>query len=482
MIHHWKKIRNIILTFFLCVLLSNIISISFAKTSKEMVDKAQSTEISNKVKTVGVKSFLNGFTNIFTDMNEYFANKDREKAKEEKKKEKEAKNKDKKLIDVKKIENVNKEPAKKKKAPYKVYSAPIIEDDNYFEYDKKTKMPPPKYKSVSPPSLSSFPKQFFPILPIGSGFKKEAQLLPFVSNKMLGSDLSNINRAIIVIHDISRNASQSLATLTTLSGSNSNNVLIISPQFPIEVDIMRFAKYLPDSGRQVARWNLNLGWQFGGVSKLSKRSVGISSFTAIDILMMFLTDKKRFPSLEKIIMVGHGYGADFLQRYSSVGVAPSIVKKENVDLKFVIANPSSYLYPTATRKVKSSKIFNYPNKKECPNVNDYPYGVNNLSSYARRRGASSIRLDYPLQSITYLIGNKIIVDNYLDRNCAAMMQGKTRLNRAINFSRYLIRSFGEKIKSKQIFVTVPNASYDPISLYGSYCGMKNIFGNGDCRN
>ncbi|MFA6280532.1 MAG: hypothetical protein WC612_07055 [Bdellovibrionales bacterium] len=329
------------------------------------------------------------------------------------------------------------------------------------------------------PPIAALPKQFIPILPMGFGAKAAPQLLPVASSVALDEDQTQVKRVIVFIHDMTRNAADGIATLMTLSGSEGEQTLILAPQFPLDVDIVRFAKYLPDSGRQVARWRIEDGWQWGGESTLGAGQRGISSYTALDILLLYLSDRERFPMLEKVILAGHGQGGDFVQRYAAVGKAPSVLKKEGLPMRYVVANPSSYLYMTASRPSPESARFIAPDVASCPNVNDYPYGLASLSSYAKSAGANAIRLDYPEKPVLYLVGDKILIDHYLDRSCAAMAQGPDRTVRGKNYGQYLSKSFGETAFGHMMTI-VPNAGYDPVSLFGSSCGMAALFGDGRC--
>ena len=433
-----------------------------------------------------------------------------------------------KMIKAKRLDNENPtgDPATAPPAPpppYKVYASPMIADDPVpvrsappvslepeIEIDMKAPPPLPqsvkkaldtasdgmvdieldskqikpsaapkaRYKGVPP--TSALPKQFFPILPLGGGDDAQAQLLPIASNIELDADHSDTKRAIIFIHDIQRNSAEGVATLMTLSGPEEIPSLILAPQFSLDMDITRFAQHLPEGGRNVARWSLEEPWQYGAETAKRPQQRGISSFTAIDLLLLFLSDKKRFPSLEQVVLVGHGMGADFVQRYAVVGQAPDILEKDRVLTRFVVANPSSYMYLTNLRPSDTGTTFKNPDTKECPKMHTYPYGLTDLVTYAKRTGANAIRIRYPERRILYLVSDSIASDNYLDRGCEAMAQGKDRLQRGRLYGRYLSQSFGELIDASQMFVVVPKAGYDPVSVFGSSCSMAVMFATGTC--
>lgn len=437
------------------------------------------------------------------------------------------------LIKAKRLDAPKADPAAEKpqaeeapaSPPYKVYAAPIIPEEtpdpaprvqvprasrfsaveNGTTYNSKQPPPidandmkanledylvgssaTPQRTQVEPQprndvSVSSIPKQFFPIFPLSGSQDAQEQLLPVASNRALEEDHGDISRAIIVVHDIQRNSVEGIATMMTLAGSDNEPTLVMAPTFSLDIDIARFEKNLPDRGERVARWTVESPWQFGGESSLGARQRGISSFTAMDILLLFLSDHQRFPSLRQVVIVGHGMGADFVQRYAALGQAPDVLAKDKVPVRFVIANPSSYMYLTHVRPSDTGRRFVPPDKKACANVDDYPYGLQNLPAYAKRTGANAIKMRYPTRNIVYLVGDKMPGDHFLAHSCEADAQGKTRTARSQNFGAYIEQSFGEDAERTQHFVGVRGAGYDPVMLYGSSCGMAALFGDGACR-
>lgn len=332
------------------------------------------------------------------------------------------------------------------------------------------------------PPISALPKQFFPIFPAGADSSTLPQLLPVASSAELEADHAATMRAIIYIHDMSRNAAEGVATLMTLMGPDRDSTLIIAPQFPLSIDVMRFADHLPDQGRGIARWPVETGWHTGLDSVAPQGQKGISSFSAVDLLLLLLSDRRRFPSLQEIVVVGHGMGADFVQRYAAMGQAPTVLEKDRLPVRFVVANPASYLYFTNSRPTEIGTGFNRPDDKDCPTYNSYPYGLNDLPPYARRLGSNAIRMGYPERRIVYLVGDKFVTDNYLDKNCGAILEGKDRTSRGRAYERHILQSFGEATIRTQSFAVVANAGLDPVALFGSRCGIAALFGDGTCPN
>lgn len=325
---------------------------------------------------------------------------------------------------------------------------------------------------------------YFPLLPFGAGEDALPQLLPVASNYALSGVHKGIHRAIVVAHDSSRDATTAVSVMAALAGNAVDSTLILSPQFLIDADIVRFSDHLPDHGKLFARWPFD-GWQDGGDSVVKPPQKGISSFTAMDMLLLYLGEKDFFPDLEQIVVVGHGSGGDFVHRYAAMGQAPDVLDRQNVPVRFVVGDASSYLYFTASRPKgvgERQQGFGVPDVAACPDYNAYKYGLMNLNGYGQKVGFDAIRLRYVARTVVYLNGEKASQsDPAPDTSCAAKLQGSDRLARAVNYDAYLMATFGEASRKMQKFIVVPKIGYDPIALYGSNCGMASLFGNGMCE-
>ena len=80
------------------------------------------------------------------------------------------------------------------------------------------------------------------------------------------------------------------------------------------------------------------GWKQGDGSKTSPP---VSSFAALDRLIAGIVRSHRFPGLRHIVVAGHSAGGQFVERY-----AASTRLSVRVPVRYVVANPSSYLYLT----------------------------------------------------------------------------------------------------------------------------------------
>ena len=388
------------------------------------------------------------------------------------------------------------------KQAYRVYTAPALAEEDDAAPPARTEPMPPLdvaaeavtedkggasllgakdlHAAAAPATLTN---QFFPLLPLNAGADATPQLLPLASNHDIAADHTGITRAILFVHDMTRNVGEGLTALMTLAGAQNEEALILAPQFPLGVDVARFASRLPDGGRSVARWSLidpQRSWQVGGNSVTGSAQMGISSFTAIDLLLLYLADRNNFPALRDVTITGHGMGADFTLRYAAIGQAPDLLQAQKIAVRFLAANPNSFPYLTESRPVAGQTAFVAPDTTQCPAVNDYPYGLDRLTPSARRLGASAIRARYPERRVMVVLSDKIAADALRDDSCAALAQGKTRLERGRNFERYLSSKFGDATRATQAFAVVPGGDYDPVALFGSYCGTAMLFGEGNC--
>ncbi len=325
---------------------------------------------------------------------------------------------------------------------------------------------------------------YFPVLPLGAGEGAEPQLLPMLGNHALLEDHTGITRAIIVIHDYTRDANAAFSLLTTLAGPQNATTMILTPQFLLDTDIAHYAGQLPQGGKMFARWPLG-GWESGGDSAASPPQKGISSFTALDLILLYLGEKKFFPDLQQIIVTGHGTGGDFVQRYAAMGQAPELLDRQHLPVRFVAANAASYLYFTASRMVvnkeNGKQSFGSPDATACPTYNLYPYGLESLNEYGRRAGVNAVKLGYVSRAVIYLVGEQAALgDRMPDGSCAALLEGPDRVSRAMNYNLYLNMIFGEAAHKLQKFITIPKAGYDPAALFGSRCGLSALFSDGEC--
>lgn len=345
---------------------------------------------------------------------------------------------------------------------------------------------------------------FFPVFPLESPPDTPPRYVPVASSHPLSGEHANIARAVVIVHDFSRDAGRALSMLMSLAGNQNATTMILAPQFLLESDISRYAAQLPGKGRDFVRWAPS-DWNKGADSVAISGQKSVSSFTVMDLLLLLLGDREQFPALADVIVAGHGEGGDFTQRYAAAGQAPDILAAQGIAVRFVAANPSSYLFMTASRPRETKPRENAtaqgqkdqppaeaaattPSAEEgaaakaaCPDANRWPYGLDDLAPYAKRTGGNAIKLRYPARRISILIGEQVARgDPAPDTSCAATAQGADRLTRAKAYAGHLQALFGEELALTQAFRSIPGAGYDALGIWSSACGMTSLLGDGQC--
>lgn len=299
--------------------------------------------------------------------------------------------------------------------------------------------------------------------------------LPFCTNRSLSNTDATIRRAVIVVHGDSRNAPDHFRYIQrAASAAGVSDVVIVAPQFMTATDVTDAG--LPASSLY---WSTS-GWKQGDGSASSPldRPWSISSFAVMDRLVSALSNRTRFPNLREIVVVGHSAGGQLADRYAATSRIEPAMAALGVDLRFVVANPSSYLY-LDDRRIQSGTLASLtPDQLAgCSNANSYKYGLDRLNSYAAATGANAIRDGFGRRTITYLLGalDTSRADASLDTSCSADLQGTQRYERGTRFFTYLQVAYGSTILSRQELRTVADVGHDASAIYNSVSGRSVVF-------
>lgn len=300
--------------------------------------------------------------------------------------------------------------------------------------------------------------------------------VPVYANRNLArDDLRDIKQIVIVFHGPKRDADRYYETAATLLAANparANDTLILAPRF---VGVI-------DSGfAGMAAWRKS-GWEDGDDSvQAAGRPAPVSSFQVIDDLLRSLDDRKRLPTLAGIVLAGHSGGAQLVQRYAVLNQIDGPLRRDGVALRYVVANPSSYLYLTNERPRPDGKGYAPYERGICPTYNQYRYGTDKLPAYAHDAADDKLFVRYASRDVTYLLGG---ADNnpehrLLDKTCGAEAQGATRLARGTAYLQYerIVANRGAKpVTLHRAGFEVAGVGHENKGMFSSVCGVRALLG------
>jgi hypothetical protein len=195
-----------------------------------------------------------------------------------------------------------------------------------------------------------------------------------------------------------------------------------------------------------------------GNKKGGDNTMALSSFDILDHMLAILTDRDIYPNMNKISILGHSAGGQMVQRYAITSLLAAAYDDEDfdeIDVQFVVANPSSYTYLDERRfsyncghcvctkdnctcpescTDKSVKL-RTPAKKgvrrgDWPcfdsDYNDWPYGLQDtydpkhMVNYVKRSNPRRAATSYYRRHMVYLVGQNdtwyVSEDSALIRN------------------------------------------------------------------
>lgn len=278
----------------------------------------------------------------------------------------------------------------------------------------------------------------------------------------IGPAPKKIERVLIIIHGRLRNADtyRQSAMHAAEQAGQSASTLVLAPQFLNETDVA--AHPVADS---VLRWQGD-DWMAGG---LSTAPFSLSSYAALDEIIARIGDRKQFPDVKQIVIAGHSGGAQVVQRYALLGHDQPALKAADIQVRYVIANPSSYAYFDERRPVAFSHA-------GCPNFNRWKYGLADLPAYAKGQTAKQLKENYVKRDVVYLLGQQDSDPKQpaLDKSCEAQAQGTNRLARGRYYFAYLKRLHPQGLS--QQLIEVPGVGHDEDGIFNSPQGQKALFG------
>ena len=279
--------------------------------------------------------------------------------------------------------------------------------------------------------------------------------ITYFSPSNLSFTNNNIKRLVIVLHGNSRTAITRQNDI--IQAANTENkyleTLIVSPHFISNQELVD--NNLDDYHLY---WRDN-GWMEGSLSSSSgayPREESFSSFEVIDDIISQIILGNKFPNLRQIVLTGFSGGGQFINRYASSNrVHEEFEKDYNIDFRYVIASPSSYLYFNEERRVEgTTDQFENPNVGNCGIYNNYKYGTNMLNQYMKYFHLDTLIDRYKRRKISYGVGSRDNNPNSssMDGSCSAMFQGNHRRERATIFVNYLKHFYGDLGENHKLYI------------------------------
>jgi hypothetical protein len=262
---------------------------------------------------------------------------------------------------------------------------------------------------------------------VGDG-EGRSGLLPYDASGMpgppgVGGSGAKSQRLVVVVHGALRNSACYLEHAKAAAGPDDADLLIVAPQFLADVDLK---KHRDNLAKNTLYWSVE-SWK-GGAPAMGPEPV--SSFSAMDSLLCSLAGSGGLAAnkVASIVIVGNSAGGQYVNRYAAVGKAPDRLADEGVEIQFVIANPSTYLYFNEERVTR----------RGGPGINTWRYGFEDPPPYVDCTAEESLRR-YARRDVTIMLGaeDRDGAALLLEVSAAAMAQGANRHDRGLKYHKHV---------------------------------------------
>jgi pimeloyl-ACP methyl ester carboxylesterase len=290
-----------------------------------------------------------------------------------------------------------------------------------------------------------------------------------------------IRRGFIMVHGTNRNADHYFETATAaafLAGALEDTIVI--------------APHMID-GNDKAQENevvWQSSWRTGGPAVANPQ---MSSFDIVDETLRLLAKKNVFPNMKAIVVAGHSAGGQYANRYA---MSNKVHDTLGVPVSYVVANPSSYAWPSALRTLPQDDAEPAAAKdgwslspdttahtkftfgpydaaaKNCPNFNRWPAGFENRTGYTANMTDDELKKNLVSRPTTFLLGQ---VDTLplggFDSSCTAMAQGPTRRARGEAYVKFI----SEQLSAKHPIQIVSECGHNDRCMYTTNAVFPVIF-------
>ena len=270
-----------------------------------------------------------------------------------------------------------------------------------------------------------------------------------------------VERALIMVHGqsrTSRNYFRTALAAAFIAGALENTI-VLAPRFASNEGKECRDKLAAEELNWVCSGPRS--WRNGGSAVNAGQ---VTSYHVTDAILRLLARKDVFPNLRSIVVAGHSAGGQYTTRYAMSNQSHDRI---GIDLRYVVANPSSYTYlhavrpaggsvPQGASSVVGSDASPAPAKPaaafqafseaaKCAGFDDWPYGLQKRVGYSAQFPAEQLIKQATNRPTTFLVGEYDVLPDYgFDASCGAMAQGPTRLTRGLDYTRYLNEFYGAK--------------------------------------
>ena len=282
-----------------------------------------------------------------------------------------------------------------------------------------------------------------------------------------------VTRAVLVFHGLLRDADVYLKSgeaALAEAGDAGRGTLLVVPQFLADMDLP--AHGLPSD---TLRWGRD-SWMAGDPAH---GPAPVSSFEAIDAILAHLAERRLFPNLKIVVVAGHSGGGQVVERYAVVGKGEAALTAQGIHVRYVVANPSSYVYFSADRPLPDGGTGPFAGTAACPAFNHWKYGFDAVPPYVAGTSVAALESRFVARDVIYLLGTADTNPNHpaLDKSCEGEAEGPYRLARGHSFFAYLqARHPG----LTQRLWEVPGVGHDGAKMLGSACGLAALFDKPGC--
>ncbi|OWT54267.1 hypothetical protein [Candidimonas nitroreducens] len=294
-------------------------------------------------------------------------------------------------------------------------------------------------------------------------------MLAIYADRSLAAPAPGVKRVLLVVHGTLRNADTYFSDgrkAQQAAGTAGAGTLVAAPQFLTRTDVQAFGL-----AADTLIWTRN-GWKDGAPAVAP---APISSFAALDALLEHFADRKLYPALVEVVLAGHSAGAQVVQRYAVAGRGEAALRRAGIHVRYVVANPSSYLYFSDARP-SADGSFRPADAAACPKAVKWKYGLEDAPPYVQREGSAGLEARYARRDVVYLLGmaDTNPYTHFIDRSCAGMAQGPYRLARGLAYFSYMQQRHPSGLE--QTLVEVPGVGHNGQGMFTSACGLAVLFG------